>query len=745
MRGRLREGWPVVALVVGSIILGATPQSGAAQLRGPEVRSVAFEGNSTFPADSLARAIATRETECRTAVYVPFCALGLDFALNRSHLRDRDLPRDRARLILWYQARGFWNVQVDTPTVERNLNVAEVTFRIEEGQPFLASAIDFVGHEPFEEIGLVDDLPIQEGDLLSRLALDAARDSISSRLKNNGYAYADVFRSVVRPSDDSFNAVVTFEIVPGPLTRYGAINIEGNESLGIGTVLRTAQLQRGEPFRSSEIDDARGRLYGLDIVRNASVVPDTSVLAQDTVVDVAIVVAEGDAYRMRAGGGWSTAECLNVESRWTARNFLGGGRSLQVRARVGNLLAAQFRDVLCTESGEDTFARLTGIASVDFIQPWIFSTRNALSASVYLERQSLPDVFIRRAIGAQVGLSRRVSAETQLTGFYRPEISELDADDVLFCTGFLVCSPEDIARLEGANSLSPVGLTVARDRSDDLLSPRSGSRVLLDIEHAGPWTGSDFRYDRVVAEGSSYTPAGRVVIATRLRGGWVGAGGFDGLVGSGAQSSEIVHPQKRFYSGGANSVRGFAQSRLGPRVLFATPGGLLDPGGGACTIAQLNALTCTPASDAPMNPRPTGGTRLIEANLELRVPLNRILEVVFFGDAGQAWGANESIELASMQVTPGLGFRVASPVGPIRFDLAYSFRGDEALPVVTERLRPYNPATDRLSDRIFYSSEPSDVVLDWVSTGELIFLDAPFLFGANQGGLQLHVSIGQAF
>ena len=30
---------------------------------------------------------------------------------------------------------------------------------------------------------------------------------------------------------------------------------------------------------------------------------------------------------------------------------------------------------------------------------------------------------------------------------------------------------------------------------------------------------------------------------------------------------DVVHPQKRFYAGGANSVRGFAQSRLGPRVL----------------------------------------------------------------------------------------------------------------------------------------------------------------------------------
>ena len=48
--------------------------------------------------------------------------------------------------------------------------------------------------------------------------------------------------------------------------------------------------------------------------------------------------------------------------------------------------------------------------------------------------------------------------QTLLTGFYRPELSRLDADEVLFCTGFLVCTPEDIGTLEGTNWLSPADL-----------------------------------------------------------------------------------------------------------------------------------------------------------------------------------------------------------------------------------------------------------------------------------------------
>ncbi len=139
--------------------------------------------------------------------------------------------------------------------------------------------------------------------------------------------------------------------------------------------------------------------------------PDTLADLQDPTIDVAITLQEGDAYRVRAGGGWSTAECLNLEAQWTSRNFFGGGRTLSVRGRVGNILASQsqFRDVLCSQSGENKYGDLTGLGVVDFVQPWIFSTRNALSASVFIERQSLPDVFIRRAIGAQIGLSRSLA------------------------------------------------------------------------------------------------------------------------------------------------------------------------------------------------------------------------------------------------------------------------------------------------------------------------------------------------
>ena len=94
-----------------------------------------------------------------------------------------------------------------------------------------------------------------------------------------------------------------------------------------------------------------------------------------------------------------------------------------------------------------------------------------------------------------------------------------------------------------------------------------------------------------------------------------------------------------------------------------------------------------------------------------------------------------------------MGVRFPSPVGPIRVDLAYRFRGVETLTVVTERIRPFGSGdadNDRITIRTGDDENP-EMVLDWVSTGALVPLTVPVPFGANDQGLQLHVSIGQAF
>lgn len=764
------------ALAAGLGLGAVAPAVGNAQVFGPEVTSVEFIGNTTFPRASLERAIATTQTECRSWIIqwaIPVCPW-FGWGERRAELRERDVALDVQRLERWYQIRGFREVAVSSevdvglegatatervrwfasgrpprrePLPEDPAEIATVRFTIEEGRPIFADSIGYLTPDAIDRDELLDDLPISPGDPWSTLALDATRDTLIRRLRNRGYPDADVLRQTRLPQDQPYRADVTFEVEPGPSARYGAIRIEGIEQLDESTVVRTLPFRSGDPYRLDQIFDAQARLFGLEIVRNAQVERDTLVVRErsvpDTIVPLFVQVSEGDPYRVRGGVGLNNAECFNTEASWTSRNFFGGGRVAQVRGRLANLLAEEFS--ACTQTGEGEFADLTWLTAIDFSQPWIFSTRNSFNASLFAERQSLPDIFIRQAYGLELSLVRAVGPRTPLTLSFTPELSSLSAAEVLLCTGFLVCSERDIDVLTGVQRIAPVGLNLTRDLANSLLNPSDGYRLVLDFEHAARWTGSEYRYNRAVAEATWYSRVtGSSVVGARVRGGWVGWGQFTGD----DDPIDIVHPQRRFYAGGANSVRGFGQSRLGPRVLAVdNPVRLLRSeatGGAGCTPVQLVDLECVAGAldRGFFVSRPIGGTRVLEANLELRLGLGPDFEFVTFGDIGQVWGDDQTIDPAALEFTPGVGVRYLSPVGPIRVDVGYSFRGSESLDVVTEEIEEVaacGPSVGCLT--------VDDVEILYRRTGGLAVLP-PVLFGEDDTfvrRLQLHVSIGQAF
>ena len=740
-----------VLVCLGVLVAAAVcPATGSAQIGRTEVVSVRFEGNESFPRDSLARAIVTRETECRSAIFSPFCWAGADFALQEFYLQERQIPLDRLRLQVWYQIRGFREATVDTARTMHEEGTAEVSFLVVEGQPVLVRSISVEGVEGFNDPEITATLPLLPGDRLSQIALEATRDSLQNRLANRGYARVEVFRRFRIPADDPYGAEVTYSVEVGTRAYYGPVEIFGNESLSDATIRNTLEFREGDLYRGAELFESQSRLFGLDIMRSATVQPDFA-NATDSVIPVRVDVTEGDEYRVRYGAGLSNAECFDLETRWTARNFRGGGRILQARARVSNLLTPQFRDILCPQAGKEEFGELNWLASIDFAQPWIFSTRNSFVASVFGERQSLPDVFVRQAVGLQVALTRAIGPQTSLTISYRPELSRLEAAELLFCTGFLVCTPEDIDILDDVNMIAPIGISFSRNLANNPLNPTRGYSLALDLEHAAGWTGSNFRYDRFLAEAATYNAFGSGVVAARIRGGWVGAGPFSELV-RGGDAVDIVQPEKRFYAGGANSVRGFAQSRLGPRVLqVLDPVRLMTVSStsvtAACTPAQVMDLSCdaTPLGDAGFIPRPTGGTRLLEANLDIRFGISSSFEGVVFADVGQVWAVKESAALADLEITPGAGVRYLSPIGPIRVDVAYRLRGGQALSVVTSQIRPFDPSVDNEEAKLSING----VFAPYVRTKNIALLTPTVLFGHSSSWslrrFQLHISIGQAF
>jgi len=749
MGGRRR--WVLVG-GIGVILLLA----GASELRGqnatrPEVVSLRFEGNEAFGDRALSGAILTRQTQCRSTVLAPFCWVGRDFALDRAFLNPRWLRDDYLRIHLYYRQRGYAEVQVDTVVTRPTETTAEIAFRIQEGVPHRVASLEFFGLEDVEDReGVTRGLPIRLGDPLNRVVLEATRDTIVRRLRNGGYPHTEVFRSL-QTFQGSYDASVEFEVFTGPRARFGPIEVTGNEKVETAVVRRMLPFREDTPYSQELLFDAQRNLFNLEIFRRARVIQDLD-HQPDSVVPLLVEVTEGSTHRVRTGGGWNSAECFNAESRWSSRNFLGGARRLVLRGRVSNVLTSQLEDSVCWGAGTEEFGELNWLISSEFTQPFLFSPRNTFTASLFMERQSLQDVFVRRAEGLNLVLTRRLGRATSASLAYRPQRARLEAAEVFFCTSFLVCRPEDVELLQGSNLLSPVVLSLARDRTDQAFNPRRGYRFLMDLEHASAWTGSNFPYDRAVGEAVSFHEVfGETVLGLRLRGGWMRPRPFRDLLGQDEVDPRVAHPQKRFFAGGSNSVRGFAQNQLGPRVVSIPVQNLVFPVGGAeaavCAPESVADLSCdaSPLDEGFFSARPSGGGSLLEGSMELRFPVwGGDLDGAAFLDFGQVWPTAGEVRLRDMELTPGLGARYQTPVGPIRIDVAYRAPRVQELSVVTPLVRPFDPDRDRAADRL----RRDDTVLDWVALDELALLGPRVPFDERNGffrRIQFHLSIGHAF
>ncbi|MGH7622447.1 MAG: BamA/TamA family outer membrane protein, partial [Gemmatimonadaceae bacterium] len=372
-------------------------------------------------------------------------------------------------------------------------------------------------------------------------------------------------------------------------------------------------------------------------------------------------------------------------------------------------------------------------ASVDVTQRWFGDPRNTVSAGLFAHRTSTPGIFVDKGYGTTVSFTRNVAPRTPLSLVYRYELTQVDAGDVYFCVNYAVCEQNTIGLLRNRNALSPVSLDFFVDRKDDQFNPTEGYSARADFEHASKYTLSDFRYNRLSGEATLFHRIGNAVLAGHLRGGWVKSLTASDNLNTNGDGDDILHPRKRFYAGGANSVRGYGENQLGPLILTVDPAKLDSAGCSTATIANgscdpnMGGTKRVPAKD--FTALPTGGTSLLEGSVEYRFPfLMKNLQGAVFVDAGYV-GVGGGITNGRGAITPGFGVRFLSPVGPIRVDLGIRPSLSDSLTVITEVVQPDG-------------------------THRLVQLSTPREYNPVEGGsgiskilnrLALHLSIGQAF
>jgi outer membrane protein insertion porin family/translocation and assembly module TamA len=642
-------------------VAAAVPPASAQERedRVERVASLTFRGNEALSDGLLERSIET--TGPTFLAGVPL----LNLFTSRPQFDPDAFRRDVVRLTALYRVRGYPTAEVDT-IVTRHDGLVDLTFVVAEGPAERIASLTFSGlGDVVARDAVLAQIPIAQGEPLDQFALERAVGVVENQFRDRGFPFPRVTASVRRDSSRR-EADVLIQVDRGPRAIIDSVAVVGAQAIDRRVVLQTVTLEPGDRYSAQALYDSQLALYRSGLFEYASVVlADSAPPSRDSAVSVVVRVdlVEGPPQRIRVGGGYGTMDCFRALASTDLNNLLGGGRILELRASaskigVGDPLGGLENAFPCRAFRDEDTSRLklNYRLSATGRGPLLFARRTEGSLSIYAERYTEFQAYLRQSVGGQVSLTHRVGgAALPVTLGYALSRGRTVADPVTLCQFFSTCQVRDTEFFAETRRRSVLSLSVVWDRTNALFGATTGSAATAEVQWASGIIGSDslIQFARAVAEYAWYRRlGGRTVLAWRTRIGAV----LSPTLGFEAGNRRYTPPEDRFYLGGPNTVRGFAQNRLGPVVY------VLD------TVRMSGEVP-----DSVIRTSAVGGNLLGLANVELRMPLpgGDRFRAVAFVDAG--FIAERFDEIGQrFRVTPGLGARIRTPVGAVRLDVGYN-------------------------------------------------------------------------
>lgn len=630
------------------------------------VRGLSFRGNHALDATQLSAAISTTNSAwfARSGL-VRWMGLG-----EKRPFDEVEFQRDVLRLTLLYRKSGYMNAAVDT-LVRRTSKDISITFRITEGPPVRLDSLRIAGLDSVARRDIVGrDLPLRVGDPFSRILLDETSDTLVRRLRDRGYPDAVAFQSFERDKTD-LTATAAVDVQTGPLSSVSRIVISGTGRVSPDVVRSLLATRPGQVFSQEDLYRSQRNLYRSELFSFAAVVIDSA--AYDPAADsvpLAVRVAESRPRRARGSVGYATEDCIRLGAGVTFRNFAGGGRILDFSGRLSKIGVGTPTDwglengTLCSQLKQDTLGarQVNYNLAVSLRRPAFLSPHNTLSTTVFADRRSDYRVYLRQEVGAGASINRETSRQGKLALAYSFAYGSTQASPASFCVSLDVCSAGDISRLRADRGLGTLVASASFPSVNNPLEPSRGGRSSVQATVSARLLGSSEtqQFVQLVADRAWYRAVSRhTVLGFRLRAGgiWAPLSSFEGL-----QRTRYIPPANRFYAGGPNDVRGFQLNELGPvNYLVAND-----------TVA-VDTTGTGPIPPGAIRFSPVGGNMLGVGNLELRMPSpfwGRVFRWVAFVDAGALWNREQG--QPEVRVTPGLGLRLVTPLGPVRLDVSYN-------------------------------------------------------------------------
>lgn len=610
------------------------------------VMQVAIRGNTHFNDETLLPLVAVRP------------ASWLWFSHGR--FSENLLTESVEDLTRYYQDAGFADVTVQPQVDDREPHI-NVTFEIAEGEQTLVNdfRLETNGAQPIDPLP-PGGLNLGPGRPYSQRLLNQDRDLIMARFLDFGYLDGS-FESTVQPLPDDHRVDVTFRLEEGRQTHISSVVPLGANQTQPWYLDRIAQIQPEQALSQGSLLAAESRLYEAGLFDWASITPRKPITDQ-TEEKVLVNVHEAKRNTLSYGFGFELSpRTANVPAgsvalpgsllvalpstfKKTQNQFASPRGSIEYSRR-------NLRGEGETASVAALFSRLDQRLSFSYANPYLMRSRwNWHSLlSLFGERTTENPIYTERIGEASFQVERPLDEAKTKTLLLRYSFSRNALYDVLI--------PELVLPQDRTVRLSTLAASYVRDTRDRPLDARRGVYQTFDVGINPKAIGSSANFLRLLGQTAYYRQVRpSLVWANNVR---------LGIAKPFAESQ--VPLSKRFFSGGANTLRGFPFNGAGPQRAVPVCSDPNDPS--SCTNITV----------------PVGGNAVFIINSEARfpIPVKKGLGGVFFYDGGNVYQRIGLKHLVSdYSNTIGFGLRYDTPVGPIRFDIGRNLQPIEGIKAI---------------------------------------------------------------
>ena len=634
------------------------------------IREIKFVGNQAFSDYRLHGLMQTSEMN-----FLSF--------IKTSDVYDPDhLASDEEAIRKYYMKNGYADFRITNTDVHYQDDPAGyiITITLSEGPQYHVSNVKVNSHIPSVDAqALQKFVKLAPGDVYNASAVELSTEAVTRDVARQGYAFSQV-RPHGERDEATHQIAITFTVDDGPKVYIERIEIRGNTRTRDYVIRREFDIGEGDPYNHAMIERAERRLNNLGFFKKVHITnrPGST---PDRVI-VVVEVEDQPTGSFSISGGYSTTDGAIAEVSITETNFLGRGQYVKLSASVGQYSRGW---------------------SATFTEPYFLDQRIAAGFDIY-HKQTLPYLYAYYE-NWTTGVTFRVGLPVTEEFTFQPHYSIYKSaivipdnptqpyndcninDPILGVTpgtaGTLPVSSANSCLTNGEASLalkqaaaqgtvltSLAGFSLIYNTLDNNKNPNSGLIATYKQDVAG--LGGNSQFVRETFDSHYYYPlTDDFTGLLRFQAGQINA--------FGGQPLDIINN----FNLGPTLVRGFAPGGLGPR-----------------DISYLGNLQAAGL----------GGSSYFGGTAEVQFPIFGLpreigLKGALFTDAGTLFGYNGPTNFGALQGLPGGNsapcvptyvaplytqgscisvdderlIRVsaggsliwASPLGPIRVDLAY--------------------------------------------------------------------------